>query len=127
MIKADEVEAKIHDMEDMAERIAQAKVEVMRAESMVERTKAMVFLKMKGTVEDRKMQMRESKEVQEKEEDLFVATGLFEKLKHTWEAYRATIAYFQTQSANSRIFAEAAHYTPQRSGYPPTSRGSMQR
>lgn len=111
MIEQCQAEEAIHSMLDNATALGAAKEELLRAESYLERVEAMGFLSIKdGSVESRKMQARVLPEYLKASEEMFKAAAKYETLKHLQEAHRATISVFQTQSANTRSFSEAAHY-----------------
>lgn len=110
MISDKEAEAAIDFLADGAEELGNAKERLLRAEYMREVQEAFEFMKStEKTVDAKKAAARLTDDYKAACDEEAIAAGEWEKAKARMEAAKQTIAVYQTQSANARDFATAAH------------------
>lgn len=110
MISDAEAEKAIDFLADSAESLGAAKERLLRAEYMREVQEAFDFMQSKEKTDAaRKAAAKLTPDYKAACEEEAVAFGEWEKTRALMEAAKQTIAVYQTQSANSREFATAAH------------------
>lgn len=110
MISDEEAEKAIDFMAESAQKMGDAKQRLMNAQYMREIQEAFDFMQStEKTVDAKKASARLTDAYKAACEEEAIAFGEWEKIRALVEAAKNTIAVYQTQSANSREFATAAH------------------
>ena len=102
IITEDKLQAAIHGMSETDESCAMAKVNVARKEYLCKVARAKVFLNADGNIEQRKAKSEDSLQVNEAQEDYFIALGQYETLKAKRETNTLIIDVWRSENANRR-------------------------